>query len=378
MIRKILCLLAFALPLFSQEKVESVYENLIREISQKYVPDKRVDVFEVVIYRQGDALISKGETTVEKAKAELILKLKQLSQNVVDSIIVLPSPELGNKIYGVVSVSVANMRSKPMHQAELVNQVLMGSNVKILKRHGYWYFVQTEPPESYLGWVEEEGLKIFNLSEFEEWKRIKKIIFVDYFGFVYSQKDKKSIPVSDLVMGDVLGVEKYEGEWVGVVLPDGRRGYVEKAQIDDLEKWRKSLSLSTSSIINTAKKFVGFPYLWGGTSVKGFDCSGFTKIVFKINGFELPRDADQQSRLGVEIDPGKDFENLKPGDLLFFGQKSEDGKPEKITHVGIYLGNKEFIHCSGKVSIDSFDPKAPNFNEYRYKTFVKAKRLIEK
>jgi len=378
MIRKILCLLVFVLPLFSQEKIESVYENLIREVSQKYVPDKRVDVFEVVIYRQGDALILKGETTVEKAKAELISKLKQLSPNVVDSIVVLPSPELGSRIYGVVSVSVANMRSKPMHQAELVNQVLMGSNVKILKRQGYWYFVQTEPPENYLGWIEEGSLEIFDLDKFEKWRKMSKAIFIDYFGFVYSQKDKKSIPISDLVMGDVLGVEKYEGEWVSVVLPDGRRGYVEKAQIYDLEKWRKSLSLSASSIISTAKKFVGFPYLWGGTSVKGFDCSGFTKIVFKVNGFELPRDADQQSRLGVEINPGKDFENLKPGDLLFFGQKSEDGKPEKITHVGIYLGNKEFIHCSGKVSIDSFDPKAPNFNEYRYKTFVKAKRLIEK
>jgi hypothetical protein len=378
MIRKILYLLVFVLPLFSQEKIESVYENLIREVSQKYVPDKRVDVFEVVIYRQGDALILKGETTVEKAKAELISKLKQLSPNVVDSIVVLPSPELGSRIYGVVSVSVANMRSKPMHQAELVNQVLMGSNVKILKRQGYWYFVQTEPPENYLGWIEEGSLEIFDLDKFEKWRKMSKAIFIDYFGFVYSQKDKKSIPISDLVMGDVLGVEKYEGEWVSVVLPDGRRGYVEKAQIYDLEKWRKSLSLSASSIISTAKKFVGFPYLWGGTSVKGFDCSGFTKIVFKVNGFELPRDADQQSRLGVEINPGKDFENLKPGDLLFFGQKSEDGKPEKITHVGIYLGNKEFIHCSGKVSIDSFDPKAPNFNEYRYKTFVKAKRLIEK
>ena len=316
MIRKILCLLVFVLPLFSQEKIESVYENLIREVSQKYVPDKRVDVFEVVIYRQGDALILKGETTVEKAKAELISKLKQLSPNVVDSIVVLPSPELGSRIYGVVSVSVANMRSKPMHQAELVNQVLMGSNVKILKRQGYWYFVQTEPPENYLGWIEEGSLEIFDLDKFEKWRKMSKAIFIDYFGFVYSQKDKKSIPISDLVMGDVLGVEKYEGEWVSVVLPDGRRGYVEKAQIYDLEKWRKSLSLSASSIISTAKKFVGFPYLWGGTSVKGFDCSGFTKIVFKVNGFELPRDADQQSRLGVEINPGKDFENFS---YIFWG-----------------------------------------------------------
>ncbi|MEN3039504.1 MAG: NlpC/P60 family protein, partial [Candidatus Kryptonium sp.] len=79
----------------------------------------------------------------------------------------------------------------------------------------------------------------------------------------------------------------------------------------------------------------------------------------------------------IEVEPGENFENLKPGDLLFFGQKAEEGKPERITHVGIYLGNKEFIHSSGKVSIDSFDPKAPNFNEYRYKTFVKAKRLIK-
>ncbi len=369
---------AFASPLFSQVGVESAYENLINEISQKYVPDKRVDVFEVVIYKHGDGLVLKGETTVKKAKEELISKLQQISNNVIDSVVVLPSPELNGKIYGVVSVSVANMRSKPMHQAELVNQILMGSGVKILKRHGYWYFVQTEPPENYLGWVEEGSLEIFDSDRFEKWKKMRKLIFTDYFGFVYSQKDKKSAPVSDLVMGNVLGVNRDEGNWFYVVLPDGRSGYVEKSQVEDFERWRRSVKLNANDIIKTAKKFIGFPYLWGGTSVKGFDCSGFTKIVFKMNGFELPRDADQQARLGVEIDPGKDFENLKPGDFLFFGQRAENGKPEKITHVGIYLGNKEFIHCSGKVSVDSFDPKAPNFNEYRYKTFVKAKRLIEK
>ncbi len=375
--RIILLIVALAIQLIAQDKVSLKYSPLIDEVAKKYVPDKRVDVFDVVIYEDGGKVILKGETTRKDAKDELISKLKQVTQDFQDSLVVLPSPELGEKIYGIVSVSVANMRAKPSHQSELVNQILMGSSVKVLKRQGYWYLIQTEPPENYIGWLEEGSLSIVDLQGFKKWRDMKKLIFTDYFGFVYSQKDKKSIPVSDLSMGNILGFEKREGNWFKVILPDGRSGYVEKNSVEDYEKWKASAKPSVENVINTAKKFVGFPYLWGGTSVRGFDCSGFTKIVFKMNGFELPRDADQQSRLGVEIDPGKDFENLKPGDLLFFGQKAEDGKLEKITHVGIYLGNKEFIHCSGKVSVDSFDPKAPNFNEYRYRTFVKAKRLIK-
>lgn len=370
-------IVVLVIPLISQNSIGQGYTHLVEEISKKYVPDKRVDIFDVVIYEDKGRIVLKGETTRKDTKDELIARLKQMSQNIEDSIVVLPSPELGEKIYGIISVSVANIRAKPAHQSELVNQVLMGISVKILKRQGYWYLIQTEPPENYLGWIEEESLNIVNLNGFKRWENMKKVIFVDYFGFVYSQKDKKSIPVSDLSMGNILGFEKNEGDWFKVILPDGRSGYVEKNSVVDLEKWKKSAKPSVENIISTAKKFVGFPYLWGGTSVRGFDCSGFTKVVFKMNGLELPRDADQQSQLGVEIDPGKDFENLKPGDLLFFGQRAEDGKPERITHVGIYLGNKEFIHCSGRVSIDSFDPKAPNFNEYRYKTFVKAKRLIK-
>lgn len=375
--KTILLILAFVSRLISQSGVEQKYIHLIEEVSRKYVPDKRVDLFEVVVYEREGKIILKGETTRKDARDELIARLKQFTQNFEDSVVVLPSPEMGDKIYGVVSVSVANMRAKPAHQSELVNQILMGSRVKILKRQGYWYFVQTDSPENYLGWIEEGSLKVFDLRGFKKWEDMKKAIFVDYFGFVYSEKDKRSTPVSDLSMGNILGVEGREGNWVKVILPDGRKGYVEEGSVVDFERWKKEASLSVNNVINTAKKFVGFPYLWGGTSVRGFDCSGFTKIVFKMNGFELPRDADQQSQLGVEIDPGENFENLKPGDLLFFGQKAEDGKPEKITHVGIYLGNKEFIHCSGKVSIDSFDPEAPNFNEYRYKTFIKAKRLIK-
>ncbi len=375
--RIISLIFAFVIPLIAQNDIGQKYSRLVEEVSKKYVPDKRVDIFDVVIYEDGGKVILKGETTRKDAKDELITKLKKMLQNIQDSIVVLPSPELGEKIYGIISVSVANMRAKPAHQSELVNQILMGNSVKILKHQGYWYLIQTEPPENYIGWIEEGSLNIVDSQGFKKWENMKKVIFTDYFGFVYSQKDKKSIPVSDLSMGNILGVEKSEGSWFKVILPDGRGGYVDKNSVEDFERWKTSARPSIGNIINTAKKFVGFPYLWGGTSVRGFDCSGFTKIVFKMNGFELPRDADQQSQLGIEVDPGKDFENLKPGDLLFFGQRAEGGKPERITHVGIYLGNKEFIHCSGKVSIDSFEPKAPNFNEYRYKTFVKAKRLIK-
>ncbi len=378
--KKIIALiLALFSTLLAQEASKPDLLKIIDAVSKKYAPDKRTEIFEVQFYEKDRNLILKGETTQRVAKDELISQLKS-AFNIVDSIVVLPSPELGDKVYGVISVSVGNMRAKPAHQAELVNQVLMGSSVKILKRHNYWYLVQTEPPENYIGWIEEGGLAIFNKDEFEKWKNLKKVIFIDYFGFVYSQKDKNSIPVSDLSMGNVIGFEEKEsdGKWIKVILPDKRTGYVEKNAVVELNRWRNAVNLSASNIINTAKKFVGFPYLWGGTSVRGFDCSGFTKIVFKMNGFELPRDADQQSKLGIEVEPGENFENLKPGDLLFFGQKAEDGKPEKITHVGIYIGNKEFIHCSGKVSIDSFDPQAPNFNEYRYKTFIRAKRLLQK
>jgi gamma-D-glutamyl-L-lysine dipeptidyl-peptidase len=106
------------------------------------------------------------------------------------------------------------------------------------------------------------------------------------------------------------------------------------------------------------------------------DCSGFVKTVYRLNGIELNRDASQQAQMGTEVNVGATFENSRTGDLLFFGQKGTGDRPERVTHVGLYLGDRMFIHSSGRVRVSSFDPASPQFEESLLKRFVRSRRLI--
>jgi len=346
--------------------------KIIEEIRTKYAADKRTAIFNINFTSEEKFVYLSGETNLPEAKKELLSLLEK--SNVVDQIIMLPSVDLGTKIYGIVNLSVADVRTKPEHSAELATQVLLGSRLKILKSSGEWYLVQCE--DDYIGWMDNDGVYLMDHEKFDEWNKTKKIIVTAPFTFSYSEGNVYSTPVSDVVQGNLLKFISCKEDFIKVEFPDERIAFILNDQVQDYEEWLDERNQSYDAINFTAHMMMGIPYVWGGTSIKGLDCSGFTKRVFQLNGVQLPRDASQQVHIGELVDTKNGFDNLMPGDLLFFGSIDHITGKEKISHVAIYLGNLEFIHASGRVRINSFDNTKSNFAEGRLKTFIKAKRVL--
>ena len=353
--------------------VEKVLDPVVA-LQKKYAPDKRTAVFSVRTYEKGKDLIVSGDVDRKEAKEELFQVLRTQGKNLVDSVTVLPDERLGGRTYGIITVSVANMRSEPGENAELGSQVLMGSVVRVLKKKGGWVYIQS--PDRYLGWADPDQMVRVTAAEAERWKNSPKVFVTEFTGSVLEKPEPTSYPVSDITGGAVLTNLGVAGSYVKVGLADGRSGFLPKSSVIDAAEWGTKLTPVPDRIERTGKFLMGVPYLWGGTSPKGVDCSGFTKTVFLLNGQALNRDANQQAEQGEAVEPGKDFVNLKKGDLLFFGRKADGNKPERIVHVGIYLGNREFIHSSGLVHRSSFDPASPLYDEANLRRFVRARRVI--
>jgi cell wall-associated NlpC family hydrolase len=354
----------------SREKIKTT----VATIKKEYAPDKRVAIFKVEPTSKKGAVILKGETNLPDAKSKLLAQLQAQNISFQDSIQVLPASLLGDKTYGVVSISVANIRSEPEHSAELATQATLGTPLKILNKVSYWYQVQT--PDNYISWVDEGGIQLMNKSQFDAWQNAEKLIYLDLYGFSYTEPKADVQSVSDLVSGNVLLLKGESNGFYKIAYPDGREAYIPTSTAKPYSDWVASLHISEESLVSTAKQLMGIPYLWGGTSLKGVDCSGFTKTVFFLNGLVLPRDASQQVHTGDEIDTSNGFSELKPGDLLFFGRPATATTAEKVIHVGMWIGNNEFIHSSGKVRINSLDKKAANFYESTTNRFLRAKRIL--
>ncbi|WP_211220209.1 C40 family peptidase [Rudanella lutea] len=345
--------------------------SVIDSVRQQYAPDGRVALFQVTLDSAGTIV---GKTNLPEAKQALLTRLNTRKMPFREQIQVLPAPSLEDKTYAVVTVSVANLRSNPRDAAELATQALLGMPLRVWDKDRGWYQVQT--PDGYIAWVDFGGFERMTKAQFEAWEQTPKLIYTQPFGFCFSKPDRESQTVSDLVAGNLLTLVATTKTFYEVRYPDGRAGFVSRAEAQPYTEWKAKAAATEASLTQTARRLMGIPYLWGGTSTKGMDCSGFTKTVYALNGTMLARDASQQVHQGTLVPtPDHDFSQLRPGDLLFFGTPATADKPERVVHVGMWLGNGEFIHASGQIRVASLDPKAPHFNEYEWKRFLRAKRM---
>ena len=367
----------FSLLSCNRDKSKDLFPELnalIDSVRIQYVPDRRDNVYDISISRWDGKPVVRGVTSVPDAKTDLLNRIRKIRTETMDSIRILPDESLGDQIYALANVSVADLRTGPDHAAEMATQLLLGSHMQLLQSEQDWYQVKT--PEEYVAWIQSGTLVRMNRETFNQWEAAPKIIFTGDYGFAYETPDERGQRLSDLAFGNLLKWEGDNGRFYRVAYPDGRRAYVLKSQSRRFNDWKTSIRLTEESIVQQAIALKGIPYTWGGTSVKGMDCSGFSKTVYLKHGIVLRRDASQQAKTGIPVDISEGYDKLRPGDLLFFGKQAEGDRKERVRHVAIYLGNKEFIHASGYIRINSLDPEQPLYDEVNAVELIRASRIL--
>ena len=299
----------------------------------------------------------------------------------------------------VVELSGIYMRIAPDYESALETQELMGTVVEIVGEKGYWREIVS--PQPYRAWCTEKGLVEMTEEELEIYKAAPKCIFAELYGHVYEKPSAKAATVCDLVGGDVLRLvgkagsqdkkagQSRKGGWTAVMLPSGKTGWVRSSQLRDHEGFvsiakgegnAESISVrQMEKIIATAFKLKGVPYLWGGMTPKGVDCSGLVRWSFLMNGIQLPRNASQMILSGDEVPLSGSYGSfcidcLQRGDLVFFGTPASEGAKQRVTHVGIYIGGGRIIHSSHMVRVNSLVPAEADYYENAHR-LIAARRL---
>jgi SH3-like domain-containing protein len=260
----------------------------------------------------------------------------------------------------VVTRPVANMHSAASADTDVVSQAILGTNVQILEEKNGWAHIRT--PDDYTGWMELSALKASE-KPYAASGRVAQV--ESLFAHLYRTASvTKLAPLMtapyEVRLEVVAEPVENENRWIQVRLPDDRAAWVQRG---DLIFEPKTMTIPET--IALARRFLGLPYTWGGTSSFGYDCSGFMQMLCRRRGAMPPRDAEPQSKW----DGFKPAEkaDLQPGDLLYFGSA------KRITHTGMYIGNGEFINFTTyqrpMCRIDRLE------EEHWTKIFVCARRL---
>jgi cell wall-associated NlpC family hydrolase len=272
------------------------------------------------------------------------------------------APRYDEKTTGVINEIAVDVFRNSDIQSERVTQALYNQPVKILEEKDSW--IKVEVVDGYTGWVKskyiDRNLVSLNKSDFK-------------YRLLVTAKTKKimsgkngGVTVKEVAMGTEVFSSNNIDNWYEVILPENKTGWIDLNGTMQIDLNKPIPKTTSEDFLRTLDKYKGVTYLWGGVSALGIDCSGLTYICSKINGVELPRDAEPQYAIGTKIE----LEAIKPGDLVFFST-NEDLKD--ISHEGVYIGNGQFIHASkskGSVII------TPLNDPYFQKRLVGIKRIF--
>lgn len=237
----------------------------------------------------------------------------------------------------IVLRPVLNMHAEPTLDSSVVSQALYATTVLAPEWRGAWTKIQT--PDSYLGWVETEALRLLDEDESYPTPNRPSASIESLAAHLYATPSVTSrAPLLTLPFETRLEIEEElpddNRRWLKVKLPDGWSAWIQRGDLRF-----DPAPADIASLSQFARRFLGLPYTWGGASSFGYDCSGFTQMLTRRAGFPIPRDAKPQAHWDGMTEVAR--ENLQPGDLLYFGANFD-----KITHTGFYLGNGEFIHAT--------------------------------
>lgn len=257
--------------------------------------------------------------------------------------------------YGICLLSIAPCRIEANDRSEMVTQLLFGDLVKITSRKEKWLKIKIDT-DGYEAWVDHQQIQELTEKEFTSIKSATTYLTEDILSPVINMTDNQMIPI--LLGSSVYGLNKEKTQSAIKAFQFKIEGHVRSIP----------KKLNRQKLIEDAFLYLNAPYLWGGKTPLGIDCSGFVQMVYRLNGVELPRDAHQQAEIGQAL---SFIEEAAEGDLAFF-----DNSEGKIIHVGIILKGNRIIHASGKVRVDRLDHQGIFRNESN--AYSHSLRIIKK
>lgn len=309
------------------------FQRELARLKEKYRLDPRVAILDVSLEQDASGRRVVGITTHPDVVARAIarMRLEPAPRNLVR---VLPEDGIAPDSCALVSSALAPVLREPALHSPQISQYVLGHRLDLLQRRDMWWHVRGE--DGYIGWV-HEGYLLRGESDWAvAWERgVGGEPVVSLGGMLVDEEER---PFARLPWGARLvreGAKRYR-------LPDGRIGnLLEGGETVAVDRLLDRFPPRGESVLRTARRWLGAPYIWGGVVATGADCSGFVQSVYWMHGIALPRDSDLQAQTGTALQPGKDWSGLRIGDLLYFGEEGD-----RISHVAIATGDAGVIHSA--------------------------------